>query len=198
MQSALDALASVTDTTNAIHVCMVLAGVRRAARLDGSLTPGFPSVLRRLARAMGKRVAFVRWWGAKPEYEPLVVDVTDADPAILRDVRVLRQKRRKYDDMEEPIVGAMQRLLGYPCPFRCGKPRTSVGFWVKLENGEMFWLGGFFCNMSSVTELGGVRSIRNHLTKQWVQPAEKALKGCIVRSPDFKIVGFMLHITTET
>ena len=99
-----------------LNALLVVAGVRDACRLEYYPLSGNNAMDTQFIRCLGssfgdgRLVRLVNFGGHT--LEPLLVNVRRADPA---DVKVLIDSRGS--DLQEPLVGAMGRLLGYTCPY---------------------------------------------------------------------------------
>ena len=185
----------------AVNACLVLAGVRPAARLEYYTKPGRPHVdteffreILRIAaalrRATGRRLEVVNFGGHG--IEPLLVDTDRADP---RDVATLRAS--VGGDLVEPLVSAMGRTLGYRCPFDPVRDSHNVRLGVRIEgcivgDGSSSFLAAFGC-------AGKRRAEREHavLVRDWLAPAARALAGTIVEGPGgrtYVVAGFELDV----
>lgn len=192
----------VEQLGDALNAALVLLRVRPGARLDGAWgerSPGRGSPLLRAvaaeARRLGVRVAVV---GGR---ELLVLDlgaVRACDAEVLRG----RYGAPGADDMQQPLLGALGRALGYGCAHPgAGAAAVARASTLSLlaclhdaATGERHdvWLAGFLC-------AGGGASARqaaaSRVVTEWVGPAARALGGATLRWGARRLVvaGFRLH-----
>lgn len=180
-----------SNLSDALNLYLLLVGARPGVRLDGTsyarhrgvLEPWESSnllrVFREEARASGLRVAVVS------AYEPIVVDlqrVKRSDVATLR--KLYTQELLAHDgDLNEPLVGAIGRALGYGCgPSGLRASASAARDFVSLEvflgsskqskqSTQSVWLAAFGCANDDVGRVG-----MDHWAK-----ARNALEGQVVR-----------------
>lgn len=91
-----------------VNACLVLAGVRRGARLEYHMKDS--RFMRDLA-SIGARREYPCVVVCPHMCEPLIVDEGKSQAS---DMAILEELFGVESDMKEPLVGAMGRLLGYP------------------------------------------------------------------------------------
>jgi hypothetical protein len=108
-----------------INAALVFAGVRAAARLEysfrgnGREAPKLFAAIKRLGRNRG--IALVQFGFREYRHEePLVVNLDRVDA---NDVQIVAKE--ETSDVEEPLLGAMGRLLQYECPFPKAKSNST-------------------------------------------------------------------------
>lgn len=196
MASAIERDVGLAELPNrlkiAINACLVLAGARPAARLEYVFPPdsanplGASSHLGRELRAVvraaarrGRRLGLVNFGGHA--YEPLLADL---DASAARDLATLRDS--VGSDLDEPLVSAMGRALGYRCPYPRPFPASAdtATLVVRIVDahtgqGDEGWLAGFACGSASAAA-----DARRDMRLGLLPAASRALAGAIVRSID--------------
>lgn len=167
----------------AINVCLVLLGIRPAARLESS---NGPKTMRALV-ALGRQHGFV----VIPVNEPLIIN-----PKMVRasDIAIVQRLYANTFDMDEPLLGALGRLLGYRCVAPGARREHVIDFWVHVQcqfgRPQKVQLAGISCGH------GESAKAIDTLTKQWVIPALAALGGfeAIIGGKTCRIVGFWIEV----
>ena len=194
---------------NALNAALVLCGVRVAARMDDSTHPG-PAFMRALS-ATGLRL--VEWGGRASE--PLVVRASSWPPSPRAAIDLATVVQSRGSDLEQPVVGAMGRLLGYRCAYEASarSNRTwnargiaslmAVVQALRSDGGgplHELQLAGFGCGRS--VPAARAAAVFRRMTAEWAQAATRALGGATVRLPGtsahpaYLVVGF--HISTSS
>ena len=177
---------SPSNLSDVLNLYLLLVAARPGVRLDrtsyarhrGVLEPWETSnllrVFREEARASGLRVAVVL------AYEPIVVDLQHVKRTDVDTIRKLYTPEllARDGDMNEPLVGAIGRALGYGCgPSGLrDEARDFVSIEVFLHSSgarrsHSLWLAAFGCAKNDVRKVG-----MDHWAK-----ARSALEGQVVR-----------------
>jgi hypothetical protein len=179
---------------HAINACLVIAGVRTAARLEYYVRDirhsHFIRSLQRLGAKTNTRVVFFGFGNS----EPLLVDLNRANQS---DLKILQESQNR-SDLEEPLLGAMGRLLQYQCPYPGGEfhanPGMSLNVQIQnIDSGalESRWLAGFGCK-SRLLKRAVTSAIHT-----WIIPAcASNLIGCVftMKNTKYVIVGFNVDV----
>ena len=177
---------------DAINTTLVILGGRSAARLDntsycrniGRCVHWDKSMLLRAvhveSRRLGRRIDVVAG------KEPIVVD---ASVVIDADVKTLHELyNTPVSDMKPPLIGAMQRVLGYQCKYPASKG-GGVSLEVHLydNRGRSYFgqLGGFYCPK---------KVPRARMVEMWIAPCSAKLAGSSVdfMGRRYTVAGFRL------
>lgn len=179
----------------AINTCLVLAGVRSAARLDLTVIKlckpsKFMKTLVRLQRPNIQVVCVA---------EPLVINVKLASS---RDVAIVKEHYGGMSDLEQPLVGAMGRLLGYKCaPLGMGahKQRARALSLVAMvqiafKKPERVYLAGFSCG--EAVSATAFDKLKLKMQREWVEPACAAVVGCDAKifKTTCRVLGFYIDV----
>ena len=178
---------SSEDLGDAINAALVLHGVRSGALLDHSYytLQKPPAALLRAVTAEARRLK-AKVKVLKSEAGHLIV--FDATAVSAPDQAVLGSSGWT-NDMQEPVLGAMGRALGYACTYpQNDEPRRIMHFEAVLHGRETasedsVWLAGFFCkagNVSHGDDGDKGDDVYKACVDRWLAPAMQALGGAML------------------
>lgn len=181
---------AAADMDGPLNVMLVLTGVRRAARVE-SVRRGsaLEAAVLRLAQRYPRRIAIL-YWGCH-DTEPLILH-----PALLhtRDaIAITECTAENVSDLQEPVSGAMGRLLGYRCPYAGvgrwdARGTVTLEFYIMVDGIEQSggWLAGFGCGQD--VSQRAFRAASARASRDWQVKANLALAGTTFTAQGQRVV----------
>ena len=202
---------------HAINACLVLAGVRTAARLEhrmrdgraGGPGPFWREVEAQCALAAAgafgrrRRVGVRTYGGNGASQEPLVVNL---DEASAEDLAALAGS----DDMQEPLLSAMGNLLGYRCRLPDKRRSRASSYTVELLAHLQWYHHGDGKDMGDPPRMtrqvaafmcgDGDEAARatQVLERAWSEPARALMQGAEFDGPEPGLVCVVAGFSVES
>jgi hypothetical protein len=182
---------------NVLNVALVVVGARVAARLDASGEMSsemrqnhFKRIKECLRRH--KHIEMVM-----DKSEPLVVDTSR--PGTKRALEIVKKFYKPgFSDLDEPLVGAMGKLLGYGCPHpwskgsykyagECPSAEMSVSVKGPRDKHSTYQIAGVMCDTAPEAS-----AALNKFAKACLLASESSLLGAQIKTPfgTYTIEGF--------
>jgi hypothetical protein len=188
----------------AVNACLVLGGVRAAARLEYCVKPAAGKPRRAITRTMGshfmkelRRLCDEEDSGLDiiAAYEPIIYITALVSP---NDVGIVREEFPHSRDFSEPLCGAMGMLLQYPAYHDGDDKRVMVTLYVTIcsqgpegSHRSRDSIAGFSCPSARVSD------ILEQKMREWVAPADALLSGCevVIGAWTYQVAAFDLEVT---